>query len=112
MVAFLAAQLNVSPSVLDEYADRSRTRTDHLAEATEALGFRAPGIDDLAHLGACPQRLSVERRYPALVAFLSDTATRLTEETVELFDRALFACHGRPELETNGARPRPSRVAM
>ena len=67
MVAFLAAQLNVSPSVLDEYADRSQTRTDHLAEAMEALGFRAPGLDDLAHLGAWLLERALEHDQPSLL---------------------------------------------
>jgi len=33
---------------LDEYADREQTRSDHLTEAMQALGFRWPGLDDLS----------------------------------------------------------------
>ncbi|TMQ03511.1 MAG: DUF4158 domain-containing protein [Deltaproteobacteria bacterium] len=52
VAAFLARQLDVSPLALDEYAHREQTRSDHLTEAMQALGFRWPGLDDLAHLGA------------------------------------------------------------
>src|SRR5207342_3514922 len=43
------------------------------------------------------QRSAPERRYPALVAMLSDGAERLTDEVVDLFDRALAGCHSTAE---------------
>jgi len=52
IMAYLARQLETSPLALDEYAYRDQTRSDHLTEAMQALGFRWPGLDDLAHLGA------------------------------------------------------------
>lgn len=41
------------------------------------------------------QRASEERRYPALVAFVAETAVVLTDELVDPFDRALSGFHAR-----------------
>ena len=40
VVEFLAAQLSASPELLPEYGNRQQTRTDHLSEIQEYLGFR------------------------------------------------------------------------
>jgi Domain of unknown function (DUF4158) len=47
LVAFMAAQLSLSPSVLADYAGRAQTMTDHARLIAEATGLRFPVRADI-----------------------------------------------------------------
>ena len=50
VVSYLALQLSVPSNALEQYGDRDHTRTDHLREIQELLGFRDAGQRELAAL--------------------------------------------------------------
>jgi TnpA family transposase len=56
------------------------------------------------------QRWAPERRHPALLAFCADTAAELTDEVVELFDRALASTDARARRELDELRKRVARA--
>ena len=39
------------------------------------------------------QRMPEEKRYPILLAFLSQSLIEITDETIEIFDRCLWDCY-------------------
>lgn len=47
LLAFVADQLGLRPSVLADYAARSQTMTDHARELAEKIGVRGPVRDDI-----------------------------------------------------------------
>jgi hypothetical protein len=57
------------------------------------------------------QRCAPERRYPALVAMLSDSAERLTDEVVDLFERALAGCHSSAENDLDSYKQATGKAA-
>ncbi len=57
------------------------------------------------------QRCAPERRYPALVAMLSDGAERLIDEVVDLFDRALAGCHSSAENDLDEYKQATGKAA-
>ena len=47
LLAFVAAQLDLSPRVLADYAAREQTMTDHARELAKRLGVRGPVWSDI-----------------------------------------------------------------
>lgn len=47
LIAFIAEQLVIAPSLLSDYASREQTMTDHARELATALGFRGPVRSDV-----------------------------------------------------------------
>ena len=50
IVRLLAHQVTVAAEVLDTYGEREQTRTDHLGQVMDYLGYRRAGAEDLATL--------------------------------------------------------------
>ncbi len=62
-VARLAGQLGVDPSVLADYGGwQERTRTEHLREVLDRLGWATAGPSEVKALGGLPGRAGVEAR--------------------------------------------------
>ena len=73
-VDYLAKQVNVEPSLFDEYAWSGRTIEYHRAQIRAALGFHEPTVEDEDNLAVwlaedvCPVELSEDRLREALLA--------------------------------------------
>jgi len=55
------------------------------------------------------QRMSPERRYPVLVAFLQQALLHHTDVAVELFDQCLWGCHSEAKQELEEFRKAMAR---
>ena len=57
------------------------------------------------------QRTTEERRFPALLSFLSESVTQLTDEVVDLFDRTLAVSHSRAKRELDELKRTTAKTA-
>ena len=67
VVEYVAQQLEISPSVLHKYGERSQTRTNQLQEIQDYLGFRKPSLSDYQHLGIWLLERAMEHDRPLLL---------------------------------------------
>ena len=67
VVAFVARQLELSPNVLADYAERDVTRWEHLPQVMNHLGFRRPDDDDRDRLIAWLGERALEHDRPSLL---------------------------------------------
>lgn len=79
-VCYVADQLGVDPNALPVYAGRSQTRTDHLREIQEYLGYRDAGEEELESLLAWLVERALEHDKPTLLLGLA--CDRLRAERV------------------------------
>jgi len=71
VVAYLALQLSVPSEALTEYGDREHTRTDHLREIQDRLGFRDTRPADSAALGSWLLERALEHDKPMVLFHLA-----------------------------------------
>jgi TnpA family transposase len=71
VVAYLALQLSVPSEALTDYGDREHTRTDHLREIQDRLGFRDPRPADSAALGFWLLERALEHDKPMVLFHLA-----------------------------------------
>ena len=109
---FVADQLGADLEVLTGYAARFQTRYEQLDALPEVFGFSdltpVRRREMLAWL--LPVALSPLRRRATLVATVLDTTTRLTDEGVTLFDRAVGRMFRRAEVKEERAVLRDARA--
>ena len=67
IVAYLALQLSVPSEALTDYGDREHTRTDHLRDIQDRLGFRDTQPADSAALGAWLLERALEQDKPMVL---------------------------------------------
>jgi TnpA family transposase len=67
VVDYIATQLNVAPSVLRAYGERTQTRTDQLQEVQVYLGFHKADKDDFRTLAAWLLERALEHDRPILL---------------------------------------------
>lgn len=67
VVEYVAQQLEVSPTVLTDYGERSQTRTSQLREIQDYLGFRKSNKTDYQQLGAWLLERAMEHDRPLLL---------------------------------------------
>jgi TnpA family transposase len=67
VVEYVAQQLEVSPTVLTDYGERSQTRTSQLQEIQDYLGFRKPNKIDYQQLGTWLSERAMEHDRPLLL---------------------------------------------
>ena len=67
VVSYLALQLSVAADVLQQYGDREHTRTDHLQEIQDHLGFRDAGQHELAVLSTWLLERALEHDRPIVL---------------------------------------------
>jgi TnpA family transposase len=104
VVAYLAAQLEVDPLALAEYAEREQTRTDHLTEAMQILGFRSLELDDLVPLGKWLLERALEHDKPTLLFELAAEhlrAAKVVRPGVTVLERAVSSAREQAEKETH-----------
>jgi hypothetical protein len=69
-------------------------------------------LAQIAHrsAGQALQRAPAERHYPILTAFLSQSLTDITDETLNMFDRCLWESSARAEQELEAFRKSVTRT--
>ncbi len=67
VVEYVAQQLNISPSVLSIYGERSQTRTNQLQEIQDYLGWSKPTTTDYQELAAWLLQRAMEHDRPLLL---------------------------------------------
>jgi TnpA family transposase len=67
VIEYVAQQLEVSPTVLTDYGERSQTRTSQLQEIQDYLGFRKPNKIDYQQLGIWLLERAMEHDRPLLL---------------------------------------------
>ncbi len=104
VLASLASQLQVPATAIADYADRAQTRTDHLTEVVRLLGYRMPGAEDLAALGAWLVERALEHEQPTLLLQLTTQhlrAQRLVRPGMTVLERLIAMARERAEAETS-----------
>jgi hypothetical protein len=116
-VDYLAKQVNVDPSLFDEYAWSGRTIEYHRAQIRAALGFHEPTVEDEDNLAVwlaedvCPVELSEDRLREALLAMCR--AERMEPPAPGRGERILGAARSAFERQfTAGITGRLSAPAM
>ncbi len=71
VVMFVADQLQVSPTCLSTYGQRAHTRTDHLQEILDSMGYRKATPADWCHLTSWLKERALEHDNPTLLLQLA-----------------------------------------
>jgi len=64
VIKFLARQLDVSPDAIDSYGERAQTRTNHLTEIEERLGFHKTSAAEKKEIGHWLRERALEQTVP------------------------------------------------
>src|SRR3954470_11403895 len=93
------ATANSAPAILEELKKLAFLRM-HDVEAWDVSGLSPNRVKRLAQLGRKStnqmlQRMTPERRYPILVAFLTETIMDITDDIIEMFDRCFMETYAR-----------------
>jgi len=67
VVAYLGQQINVEPTCLKHYGERTQTQSDHLQEIQEYLGFRTASSLDLVNISRWLLGRALEHDKPSLL---------------------------------------------
>ncbi len=67
VIKFLARQLDVSPEAIDSYGERAQTRTNHLTEIEEHLGFHKTSAAEKKEIGHWLRERALEHDRPLLL---------------------------------------------
>lgn len=108
------ATSNTPRAILDQL-DKLAFLRDLRADCFDVSGVNPNRLRFLAGLGRrhtnqALKRLTPERRYPILVAFLSETHAALTDEVIDLFDACLAHADARARRELNEFRKGAARA--
>ncbi len=102
-VGYVADQLGVDPNVLPMYAARSQTRTDHLREIQEHLGYRDAHEEELESLLGWLTERALEHDKPTLLLELACErlrAERVVRPGLTRIERLVGAARDRAVGET------------
>ncbi|MBV9323223.1 MAG: DUF4158 domain-containing protein [Chloroflexi bacterium] len=103
VVSYLALQLSVSSEALQQYGDREHTRTDHLQEIQNRLGFRDAGQRELAVLNTWLLDRALEHDRPIVLFHLACQwllQERLVRPGVTRIERLVAGIRERAQQET------------
>ena len=103
VVAFVARQLDVAPGELARYGRRGQTRTEHLRQIRQYLGFRKAAADDLARLECWLVDRALEHDRPTLLLRLACEhllGLRVERPGVTQLERLIAAARQRAQRET------------
>lgn len=103
VLASLATQLQTSVTAIADYADRAQTRTDHLTAVLRHLGYRMPGVEDLATLAAWLVERALEHEQPTLLLHLTTQhlrTQRLVRPGITILERLVATARERAEATT------------
>ena len=67
VIKFLARQLDVSPEAISSYGERAQTRTNHLTEIEEHLGFHKASAEEKKEIGHWLRERALEHDRPLLL---------------------------------------------
>jgi hypothetical protein len=103
VVAFVAQQLDVPPDELQRYGQRGQTRTEHLRQIRDYLGFRKATARDLAQLETWLVDRALEHDRPTLLLRLAGDhllSLRIERPGITHLERLVAAARQRAQQET------------
>jgi TnpA family transposase len=104
VVVFVARQLDVAPGELARYGRRGQTRTEHLRQIRQYLGFRKATAGDLARLESWLVDRALEHDRPTLLLRLACEhllGLRVERPGVTQLERIIAAARQRAQWETH-----------
>lgn len=103
VISFLSRQLAVSPSVFASYGERSQTRTDHLQEIEQHLGFHKASPTEKAEIERWLRERALEHDRPLLLLQLLCErlhAQKIVRPGLTLLERSVATARQRAQTAT------------
>lgn len=103
VIFYIARQLLVEPTTLDAYGQRGQTRTEHLRQICDYLGFKKAATDDFLSLSKWMRQRALEHDKPTLLLNLACQwlyCRKILRPGVTVIERVVVAARQQAQKET------------